>query len=182
MSSFCLISHEPAPAGPCLELARALAARGDRVTILGTGGRDGGPEGDAGFRHLDEVSPAGSRAVFPAVPSHRLALRIRETLTTLRPDAAVFIGNPAHASASVAARACGMDAYGIAIVFDTLGQYRREADQTFPADGREAIATEFLERQALAGADSFSCLDSKVGSHHETGSGRGHRRGIHGHH
>ena len=176
MVSLCLVFHElavpadltaPPAALRAWSLGKALSGEGRSLTLLHTGESSEGERislagaaeaAGLAYCHLDQLEPSDPR-VFPAVAAHRLGLRVARALEALGCQAAVFGGHPAHASTAVAARRCASALANCPVVLlvDQVAERAREADQAFPADGRESIATDFLEKESILGADLVIC-------------------------
>ena len=176
MVSFCLVFHElaapadlsaPPAARRAWSLGKALSGEGRSVTLLHTGESSenarmslaaAAEAAGLAYRHLDQVAPA-DRRLFPAVAAHRLALRLAQGLEAMGCQAAVVSGHPAHASAAVASRRCAsaLADCPVALLIDQVAERAREGEQAFPADGRESIATDFLEKESILGADLVIC-------------------------
>ena len=181
MAPLCLVFHELAveadgAATPAARrawtLGKELREAGWAVTVLHTGEASeaerafltsGAEEAGLSYRNLNQVAPL-DRKVFPAVASHRLALRVMRALEAIGPEAAVVVGHAAHSSAVVAARRCASALANcrLVLVVDEVAEHAREVEQVFPADGRESIATDFLEREAIGGADGVVCTSEAL--------------------
>ena len=183
MAPLCLVLHElatpadltaPPAARRAWSLGRALAGTEWEVTVLHTGEAPetvqaaleaAAKEAGVAYRHLDRVAPVDP-AIYPAIAARRLAWRILRALEVIGPRAVVFGGHPAHASAAVASRQCAWSLADCPLVLavDEIAEHARELGQVFPADGRESIAVDFLEKQAVAGADAVFCTDPGLGT------------------
>jgi len=146
-------------------LARELARAGLSVVILHTDESAGGRrtaliraarQAGAAYLDLDTLVPGAGIEVFPAVKSHRVGLRLLKALQALQPRTAVFFDNAAVAAAVVASRTCGQTLVPsrIVIALDQPFEFRLQREGLFPPGGRDALAEDFLERKAVAGADA----------------------------
>ena len=182
MSRVCLLVHDLAdPAAPPAEgwirhgwlLAQALAQTGAETTVLHTGPglerdrqalRHAARERGASYRHLEEFAPFSPLAILPAVPAHRTGLHVAGAVGVLGPDALIVLDHPAHAAATLGARACGLGtAPGrLVLALATTGEFQRERAAQFPRGGRADLGADFLERTAIAGADSILCGGSAL--------------------
>ncbi len=177
MSRVCLLVHDLAdPSAPAADgwirhgwlLAAALAEAGSETTLLHTGPgldrerhglRHAARERGATYRHLEEFVAFSPLAILPAVPAHRTGLHVSSALGALAPDTLIVLDHPAHAAAALGARACGLAAAPgrLVLALATTGEFRRERAAQFPRGGRADLGADFLERAAIAGADSILC-------------------------
>ena len=182
MNRVCLIVHDlrpPAdPAGSARArhawtLARALGHDPAETILLHTGpvttearaalhhaARDTG----ATYRHLDEFPLPFTAPIMPAVPAHRTGWRVAHALGALDVSVVLFLGDAAHAATALAARRSGAALTGCRIVLalDAPAELRRQQAGQFPTEGRNDIAGDFLERQAIAGADGVAVVSEPV--------------------
>jgi glycosyltransferase involved in cell wall biosynthesis len=182
MNRVCLIVHDlRPPADPAASalvchawvLARALGREPAETILLQTGpattearaalhyaARDAG----ATYRHLDEFPLPFAAPLMPAVPAHRTGWHVAHALGALDVSAAWFLGDIAHAATALTARRGGSALTGcrIALALDAPAELRRQQLGQFPTEGRNDIATDFLERQAVAGADRVAVVSESV--------------------
>jgi len=166
MARFCVILHDPDP--PLTEAWAQMeeaSAAGSSVVVLFTGLPAGAPyealveraRGRGAEMHsLREFDGGAALPVFPAVEAHRIGSRVAAALGEIAADRLWFVDHPAHAAGTAAARECGMPGIaGARIVLEvfSVGEVRRKQSGAFPTGGREDIATDFLERRAVALAD-----------------------------
>jgi len=181
MARLCLIVHDlTSEAGappPAWDRLAAAAAEGHEITVLHTQAAYGLDteaivtrlrELGARYCSLNEFKLEGGRPIFPAVEAHRLGCRIAQALEVLQPELAWWVDHPAHAAATAAARQCGaagLESARLVLEIFSTSEFRRSTGGGgFPIGGREAIATEFLERRSIALADEVVCADPAVGA------------------
>jgi glycosyltransferase involved in cell wall biosynthesis len=182
MNRVCLIVHSlHPPADPAMSalarhawtLPRALGREPAETILLHTGPATAEARGvwhgaarDAGatYRHLDEFPLPFTAPIMPAVPAHRTGWQVAHALGTLDVSAALFLDDVAHAAAAVAARRGGsaLTDCRIVLALDTPAELRRQQAGKFPTEGRNDIATDFLERQAIANADGVAVVSEPV--------------------
>jgi O-antigen biosynthesis protein len=182
MNRVCLIVHDlrpPAdPAASALArhawtLARALGREPAGTILLQTGPATtearaalhyAAREAGATYRHVDEYPLPFTAPLMPAVPAHRTGWHVAHALGALDVSAALFLGDIAHAATALAGRRGGSALTGsrIVLALDAPAELRRQQAGQFPTDGRIDIATDFLERQAVAGADSVVVISEPV--------------------
>jgi glycosyltransferase involved in cell wall biosynthesis len=182
MTPICLVFHDPLPpeegsGKPWVTRAWALAetlAREDlSVVILSTAGDN--PERTAALRQacrrigvtgfsLGSLVPRPAVAIFPAIASHRIGLRLLDALDGLKPRSVVFVGHAAHAAPLVAARACGRLSFhtGVVIALDQPCRYELQIENRFPEWGRDSLAEDYLERKAVAESEALVCAEPGV--------------------
>jgi hypothetical protein len=182
MNRVCLIVHNlHPPADPAVSalarhvwtLARALGREPAETILLHTGpataevqavlhraARDSG----ATYRHLDEFPLPFTAPIMPAVPAHRTGWQVTHALGTLDVSVALFLDDVAHAAAALAARRGGLALTDCRIVLalDAPAELRRQQAGKFPTEGRIDLATDFLERQAIANADGVVVVSEPV--------------------
>ena len=182
MNRVCLIVHDllppadPAAVGPgrhAWALVRALGREPAETMVLHTGPatteartalRSAARDAGATYRHLDEFPLPFTVPLMPAVPAHRTGWQVAHALGALDVSAALFLGDAAHAAAALAARRSGLALAGCRIVLalDEPAELRRQRAGQFPTEGRNVIAGDFLERQAVAGADGVAVASESV--------------------
>ena len=172
----CIVS--PDLAGPtrnggigthCLHLARALVRRGEAVTILHTGPLDDADRAawkttyrrDHGVELLllDEHVEQDSCAILPRTPRHTTAHRVDRWLRTQAFDDVHFQDWQGNGAIAARARHTGAAHQATRFIITAHGssEWIREGMQEFPADGREGLIDDALERAAVEFADTLVC-------------------------
>jgi glycosyltransferase involved in cell wall biosynthesis len=182
MNRVCLIVHDlrpPAdPAAPALvrhawALVRALRREPAETILLQTGPATtearaalhyAAREVGATYRHLEEFPLPFTAPIMPAVPAHRTGWHVAHALGALDVSTALFVGDVAHAATALAARraASALTGCRIVLALDAPAEFRRQQAGQFPTEGRIDIATDFLERQAIARADGVAVVSEPV--------------------
>ncbi|MDD3179136.1 MAG: glycosyltransferase [Opitutaceae bacterium] len=182
MNHVCFILHElQPPADPAATglsrhawaLAQACGRDRTEAIMLHTGPapeelrhslRHAAHEAGARYRHLEETPLPFAVPLLPAVPAHRTGLQVLHALTALAPSSALFLGHAAHAAAAIAAKRCAsaLTTCRLLLALEETDERRRQSAGHFPIEGRIDLATDFLERQAVAGADSLMLADEPV--------------------
>ena len=182
MNRVCLIVQDlRPPADPAASalvhhawaLVRALGREPAEAIVLQTGPataearaavRHAARDAGATYRHLDEFPLPFTAPIMPAVPAHRAGWQVAHALGALDVSAALFLGDVAQAATALTARRGGSALAGcrIVLVLDAPAEFRRQQAGQFPTEGRIDIVTDFLERQAVAGADSVAVVSEAV--------------------
>ncbi|OIR03785.1 putative glycosyltransferase EpsE [mine drainage metagenome] len=118
----------------------------------------------ARYEHIEDRPLPLEAPIHPPIEAQRIGWHLIHVLRQLEPEVVVFAGSPAHAAAPLAARRAGIALARCAVVLaaDDLRERTRERLDAFPGSGREDIATDFLERTALAEADAAVFQDSSA--------------------
>jgi len=172
----CIVS--PDLAGPtrnggigthCLHLARLLARRGEAVTILHTGPLDDADRAawktiyrqDHGVELLllDEIAERDSGAILPLTARHTTAHRVDGWLRTQTFDDVHFQDWQGNGAIAARVRHTGAAHQASRFIITAHGssEWIREGMQEFPADGREGLIDDALERAAVEFADTLVC-------------------------
>ncbi len=182
MNRVCLIVHDLLPPGDPVAstlvrhawaLVRALGREPAGTIILQTGPaatearaafRHAARDAGATYRHVDEFPLPFVVPLMPAVPAHRTGWQVAHALGALDVATAWFLGDVAHAATALAARRGGSALTGCRIVLalDAPAELRRQQAGQFPTAGRNDIAGDFLERQAVAAADGVAVASEAV--------------------
>jgi glycosyltransferase involved in cell wall biosynthesis len=154
----------------CLQLARLLARRGDAVTILHTGHLDD-PDHAAWQDHyrrdpgadlvlLDALTgPEHEVPVLPLTERHTLAHRVDRWLRVQAFDEVHFQDWQGNGAVATRAKRAGAAHARTRLIVTAHGssEWIREGMQEFPAEGREGLIDDALERTAVACADVLVC-------------------------
>ena len=155
----------------CLYLARLMARRGMAVTVVHTAHAESG-EAETWKRlyreahgvdlvMLDELPEADGVSILPLTPRHTIAHRVDRWLRAQVPafDEVHFQDWQGNGAIAVRAKRCGAAHAATRLVVTVHGpsEWIREGMQEFPADGREGLIDDALERSAIAGADLLVC-------------------------